>query len=86
MTKFQDLLDGKVSEYPPFIIPVDSLCEMGEINEKECTAYVKCRRLAEDRDIIRFAIEHGQNARRVAVGYPYMDVDNGWWMYKVWTR
>ena len=84
MSKFQDLINGNVSDEPQFIIPVTSLCEMGEVCES--WLYIKCRRLAEDRDIIAFAKQNGHKALRVAVGYPYCDAVSGWWVYKVWKR
>ncbi len=87
MSKFQDLLNGRIPKYSEaFIIPVTSLCEMGDVSEKENWVQVKCRRIAEDRDIIAFAKENGYHGLRVAVGFPYCDVVEGWWIYKVWTR
>ncbi len=85
MSKFQDLLNGRIPQYSEaFIIPVASLCEMGLVNEKENFANVKARREITEKEAIDFAKQNEHKAVRVAVGYPLYN--DGWWIYKVWTR
>lgn len=69
MTKFQDLLNGKIPTYSgAIIIPVEDAFTI-DVQTKEYVE-VTCPRLAEDNDVIEFAkIPRGY----IAIGYPFFD-------------
>lgn len=73
MSKFLDLLNGKIPEYSgAIIVPVEDVITFSNYDANEKAAYFTAPRLLDDSEVIEYATTRtGMKRLYVCMGYPF---------------